>query len=816
MKPVPASFPRKYAFTLVEVLIVIGVISVLSTVAILGIQGVRENSRLKKLENDVATVNSALALYQANGGTLPAGVQPTNIVTLLKQRASAESAAENQVASGSFVDLRLRAIMMDGGEISSDRPRAVFVGGSTNRFVIVTNQVAGVKEFRLDDVEAVADAERTDSLQRGTNGWVWNHSANPPAEGGNLTGAAPVLGSGNGTGLAKLAPPVFSPAGGGVPLASFQPTVQVSINNPNAGGTLLFAGVGNGRQTYTAALELSAGSRITAWVESDDPARWINSDVRSAEFSALPHPLELTWDAPSTVNFLQAGGVIPGLPAAQQAQASLSVNLDGIHPNYLGGTVAEIFATTDGSDPSALAEGSGAQWTPSFSYSIPIFWSDFGNSTQLVLAARAAARSSLFTDSPVASTTISITPISLPGATISPEAPFMLPNWMEMALTEGVHPTGAQIYYTLNGANPINPDGTPAAGASLYSGGFNPEIFQEFTVKTAVVVPSAMRNWFQSEISSANYIVPVGADSSVVGAIVGSGNIDGAFYGSLIFANPAGTVNFNSQGRILGGNLFLPGMPEITVQPNPGTVVLRGQPYVAGATIPRNVIGGKEYNTEGQLANPQTDLRQIVDLAGNAEPANYLFRFNANSYLDGKVFRRANPPEFPVVTLPTGLPTRGSVDLKSNSSPPARTLIGGDYSSIAINADNNIIRLGVANSTEPVEYIFRNANFNKGRIEIIGPARLYFPNGFNVSGTVVGNIDNPGLLEIEVASGSVNVNSSGTLAARLTAPASTVSLNGIFRGTLIARELRVNGNGVAFTLPPIIEGTEEPTPTPTP
>jgi hypothetical protein len=156
----------------------------------------------------------------------------------------------------------------------------------------------------------------------------------------------------------------------------------------------------------------------------------------------------------------------------------------------------------------------------------------------------------------------------------------------------------------------------------------------------------------------------------------------------------------------------------------------------------------------------------------------------------------------PVVVLPTGLPVFGSVTVGNQIV----VLQGGDYSGITLNNNGSVLRLGTPGATQPTDYIFRNANLNNGKIEVLGPVRVFFNSGFNINGVTMGNANQPELLEIQVVSGGVNMNSQSSLNSRLIAPNSNVQLNGNFRGSLIAKQLTVNGNGVAFTLPPIIEG----------
>ena len=63
----------------------------------------------------------------------------------------------------------------------------------------------------------------------------------------------------------------------------------------------------------------------------------------------------------------------------------------------------------------------------------------------------------------------------------------------------------------------------------------------------------------------------------------------------------------------------------------------------------------------------------------------------------------------------------------------------------------------------------------------------------------MGNVDHPEWLNLRIHSGNFSINSSATAYTDLNAPDSNVSLNGTFRGSVIAKTLTINGNGVAIT-----------------
>lgn len=118
-------------FTLVEVLICVAAISVLCGVGMVSIRKTQEIGAQHKLQNDVATINSAVATYLNSGGVIPEEANPQTVLELLKKSASAENAKTIVGVSGALIDLRIRGVE----ETRSDHKCAVW-NPATKRFVI--------------------------------------------------------------------------------------------------------------------------------------------------------------------------------------------------------------------------------------------------------------------------------------------------------------------------------------------------------------------------------------------------------------------------------------------------------------------------------------------------------------------------------------------------------------------------------------------------------------------------------------------------------------------------------------------------------
>lgn len=79
--------PKKNGFTLVEVIVVVGIISVLASIVLFSVSGARSNSRDKARISDLKQLELALALHLENVGSYPAeddfdDLAPTYIPTI--------------------------------------------------------------------------------------------------------------------------------------------------------------------------------------------------------------------------------------------------------------------------------------------------------------------------------------------------------------------------------------------------------------------------------------------------------------------------------------------------------------------------------------------------------------------------------------------------------------------------------------------------------------------------------------------------------------------------------------------------------------
>lgn len=73
MKVHPSQRPRrrKHGFTLLEMVIVLGIIAMILGGAIFAMRGIGDSAKLTQVRNDVAALRNALDMYKLNGGSYP-------------------------------------------------------------------------------------------------------------------------------------------------------------------------------------------------------------------------------------------------------------------------------------------------------------------------------------------------------------------------------------------------------------------------------------------------------------------------------------------------------------------------------------------------------------------------------------------------------------------------------------------------------------------------------------------------------------------------------------------------------------------------
>jgi len=812
--------------------LVVAVIGILSGVAIVAVTNTRESTRVSKLQSDVATINAAIQVYTISGGALPVSATPQAILDKLKTSASASTASTISGLRGSVIDRRLTTEMQTSGEGAGSQTRALW-NGTTKRFVIATSGAVGVKNFLLNDALAAVNPgteARTTTVKVGGDGWVWGYTDVAPTASSGAGTAPGTLSDGTNPTLTApttlpLDPPVFSQTGGSVPLVNFD--LSLTLSNPNSPGTsqIYYSQGGGAAALYTGqTLTVTPGASVTAYAKTSDPDHWTDSAPATNTYTPIPVHLSVSLNvASASLTYAQAGGAMTSGATQTPAPATVTLNsLAQIPSRYLDSAKFQIYYTYGGASP--LTTGTaGSAFSGSFvSPSIPVTLANWGTSSSLVISAAARAiDTSMFTSSPVVTTTIGITPTALTAPVIDPASGSKAVDYpVSIALATGAtYPTGARIYYTIDGTDPGSVSGEPSGG-TLYTGSFNAGAGNDgvVVVTARVYGPAGYGQWFTPSAAIANtYNTITLAD----GALVGSATLNGTFVGSLVYATPSsGTMNsitFNSNARIIGGNIYLPGTP--TVRRTNGTVW-----SVANDSLFSSVIQGWEFDSNG-TKTVQTTPR-VIDETGSATPNNYSVTFNNSALLEGKVVRRHTSPAFPVIAAPPSPDSSGSTSLNSH---PASPLNASQYSTITLNSSGvgdvslnagHFANLTANNNTafvlgDPLHpdvtqyYSFQSLTLNSSSdLKVVGKVIVTVAGTINLnSGSVLGNSAHPEWLQLQFSSGNMNANSGSTVYGQLVDPTGSVTFNAgsTFNGSVTTNSLTINSDSVVFSLPPVIQ-----------
>jgi hypothetical protein len=701
--------------------------------------------------------------------------------------------------------------LQDAGEAASSQLRARW-DATAERLVIEASGDEGVKRFELDDAVgelALAAAARGTSNELAvTDPWVWDYA--DTAATANTGPTALVMGTaagGSTPGAAQpqvLLAPTLSPAAGAYPISAFP--LSVTLTNPNPPGTSRL------RQRPDVAYDgqpifVEVDDEVSGYfAQSIDPTRWLDSVNVAGVYSAGKIELVATVTLPqASLTYLEAGGAMTNSTIPPPPTATLTVNASEIPPALRGGAFYQMQWTTDGSDPltSATRTTSPGAWDGASEVAIPLPLANFSAAGLTVRGVAVAVDTTTFETSTVKEGTVGITKLTLWRPLINPDSGPRPANALVTLApaTNKSYPAGIAFYYLTNGLEPAVADGVATTG-TLYSVAFQTGSTNgSGIVKARVLAPATLKDWFEpSEVSTAVYTIGAGA----IGALVGDAQINGTYIGSLILSSTR-DFNFNSGARIRAGNLFVRGTPD--VQTGNG-----------------GVIEGRQFLSDGSEVLPNVDTRKVVDLNGDVNPSNYVIRLNSGSIIEGKIFRRVNVFVPPPVPAPPGPSNGSSVNLGSQPANPLNpnaggnvnlnggagnvTLLPGNWGQLNTAGGTSFV-IGTVGATTPSVYNFQRLNLNSNsQLKIVGPVILTLANGVTVNSSVMGNVAHPEWLNLRIASGDFTVNSGASAYADLTAPDSRVNLNGTFTGSVVARSLSINGNGVAVTQATITEQDE--------
>lgn len=837
---------KSHGFSLVEVLVAVVVMSTLIAIGVTTITRVPDDTRKRKLEQDVVIVNNAIDAFLLAGGSV-GQLSQANVISALKQRIGPSSGPADIVGpQGPFLDPTIFTAPTDFGwsaQFSTSPSPHFYVENSSNGVVFIQGPAAAVGGVAERD-----DAARTE--------WVWAYAnATPPSAPPAFVPVA-VDGPTGWTNVAQVAvalnPPVIVPGSLSTNLWGFP--LPVTIANPNpSGSSRIYYKANDGNYTLygDTPFEVAPGTSLTAVAVTLDPSRFYNSGTTTEQYQVIPFNLGVNISAPASITYAQAGGMMMG--QAQQDPATATINLENVQqipPPYLSSGNFTIRYTMDGSDPAS----SGTAITgPAFQgyYSpiaIPLGLDTWGTNASLqIRAAAVASNTAWFVSSAVADTTVTAAQQALDAPTVAPPDKIVSPS-VEVVMTKPESgPVGMEIRYTTDNTAPAWNNGILYTTNFILSAfGANEERFVQ-----AMTFPgntnNFITNWFlPSPLIVRAYTGAAGFGSSLPsGVLVGYAAVgnSGNLRGSLIIARETVQTNINLSGAgVVSGNIYLPGTPGIYKRNTSGTNLWTAGTDAAFSTF----ILGKEYDADGQLVVPNSPgwsaSPRVIDLDGDPDPSNYYVLIANSARVEGKVFRRVDSPTLPTVDAPPakannstqsyGWGTVATVNPAPPQNSPANftaqsnaeiTALAGNYGKVTVQNTAKLI-LGDASNPDNVQYYtFESLEITgSSSLQIVGKVVItinYSAGGkafLTGNSVTVGNVDHPEYLQINVYSSAaanqntihVNISGSGNFYGQINAPKGQVKVgnSGSFRGSVTAYKMDMSGAGgadIEFNLPPI-------------
>lgn len=289
-------YSNRHGFTVVELLTTISVLVLLIGIGLISAVEIKRNAERTKLQSQTNALNSAIDVYQLNGGYLSALESADGVIEKLKTFTKVEDAESLVGIRGAMVDSRLRAVHQTDAEAASNSLRAVW-NPSKRTFELANGPAKGIKSFSITDEtpSALADETRQTSLEYAklTN-WVWDYvdttaasKAGPSSIATTPTATPPVVGS-SGPGAGILNEPVFSVETGTWPVDEFSLTLTLSNPNPPADSRVFYSVNSGPWAQYSAPLTIDPSMSVQAISVSSDPDRFADSTVAQHTYTASP------------------------------------------------------------------------------------------------------------------------------------------------------------------------------------------------------------------------------------------------------------------------------------------------------------------------------------------------------------------------------------------------------------------------------------------------------------------------------------------------------------------------------------------------
>ena len=545
---------RKLAYTLIEILVTISVIGAISTGGYVVMKNVSNRTADVKLERDVRTVNNAVRVYLANGGKVPAVTTGDQVLVMMRRQSV--DVKKNAGLKGALIDPRLNLSYQTTQEAQAGGKRAYWDEVEQQFFIASSGSQPGVKEFRIgamppplpvttDANGKVINPNLDDRQTYGTfasvDSWVWDYDSNgstyrstPTA---SSTGDATTSTSGGATddNIIILDPPSFSLASGRYDLTWYpRPLTLTRSANTPPGISEIFYIVGAGMwQRYAAPFDIvDPGQTIIAKTVALQIDRFADSVEVNSTYTANMVTLDMAHTLRGSYRYAELGGALaPGSAVATLAPIPriFLANANDIPDVFERDTVMQAYWTLDGSSPAISSVGrytgisTFAGGYPGDPLSLDL--AAFNNSNTITLRYFAQSKNTnIVVSAPVesATTTLATTPLLAPIVTPVSSSLNGGEQITMLVNTEGAQtPANTRIYYRIDGNDPGDISGEPAAGATLYTGGFSLDATNSPTVRVVARTypPSAHKKWFTtSPPAILTYYLPY-AEGNVFGVL---------------------------------------------------------------------------------------------------------------------------------------------------------------------------------------------------------------------------------------------------------------------------------------------------------
>jgi prepilin-type N-terminal cleavage/methylation domain-containing protein len=318
-------------FTLIEMLVVTGIMAILALIMMAGYAGYSATATTTEVTSDAKTLNRAVTVYQTTGGTIAGGAAAADVLADLQATYSSNITHETLAASEIIGrDVALTPYTADDGSARLQWNGTAFVVATTGPGYRMTRSNVTTLSTQSRTVSGQHFSSQTDGTT--TSGWIWGYAAPSATSTTALTGNL-------------LSPPTFLYAGI-IPASSFPLTSWLepptSPGNPT-GTTYVYSTSG------TPSTGSSSDWATRIWNLSDFPTTIEAMAVQGNDTSTVA---TAQWLAQSDLAFSrELGGSSPNVLPSDLVLGStengfvltLTANTSGYYA---------LQYTVDGSDPS--------------------------------------------------------------------------------------------------------------------------------------------------------------------------------------------------------------------------------------------------------------------------------------------------------------------------------------------------------------------------------------------------------------------------------------------------------------------------------